>query len=130
MGRSGASTKRARVGTSGASTPESRLAEVATPADDKSDCSSQEDVDNQDDARWAGEQVLSLLKGVDQKKLIALLQDGALDDVLSNHIQGEKKLAKIVQEYVYPLLPRDVRDSYDAACHESYAGYPDWSSAK
>ena len=29
-----------------------------------------------------------------------------------------------------PLLLRDVRDSYDAACHESYAGYPDWSSAK
>ena len=38
--------------------------------------------------------------------------------------------AKVVQECVYPLLPRDVRDSYDAACHESYAGYPDWSSAK
>ena len=31
---------------------------------------------------------------------------------------------------MYPLLPRDVRDSYDATCHESYAGYPDWSSAK
>ena len=81
-------------------------------------------------ARRAGEQVLSLLKGVDQKKLIALLQGGGLDEVLSNHVQGQKKLAKVVQECVYPLLPRDVRDSYDAACHESYAGYPDWSSAK
>ena len=73
MGKSGASTKRARVGTSGASTPESRLAEAVTPADDKSDQSSPSDQDDQDDARRAGEQVLTMLKGVDQKKLIALL---------------------------------------------------------
>ena len=69
--------------------------------------------------------MLSLLKGVDQKRLIALLQGGVLDDVLSNHVQGEMKLAKVVQDRVYPLLPRDVRDSHDATCHESYAGYPD-----
>ena len=50
--------------------------------------------------------------------------------MLSNHFQGEKKLAKVVQECVYPLLPGDALDSYDAACHESYAVYPDWSSAK
>ena len=86
--------------------------------------------DGQDDARRAGEQVLTLLKGVDQKKLISLLQSGALEDVMTNQVQGEKKLAKVVQECVYPLLPRDVRDAYDAACHDSYAGYPDWSSAK
>ena len=49
---------------------------------------------------------------------------------MSNQVQGEKKLAKVVQECAYPLLPRDVRDSYDAVCHDSYAGYPDWSSAK
>ena len=49
---------------------------------------------------------------------------------MTNQVEGEKKLAKVVQECVYPLLPRDVRDSYDAACHDSYAGYPDWSSAK
>ena len=40
--------------------------------------------------------MLSLLKGVDQKKLIALLQSGALEDVMSNQVQGEKKLAKVV----------------------------------
>ena len=74
--------------------------------------------------------MLSLLNGVDQKKSIALLQAGALDDVLSNDVQGEKRLAKVVQECVYPLLPRDVRDAYDAACADSYTGYPDWSSAK
>ena len=116
MAKGTASTKRAHSGTSGASTPESRLAEVATPTDNKSDRSSQEDDDDQDDARRAGEQVLSLLKGIDQKKLIALLQGGALDNVLSNHVRGEKKLAKVVQECVYPLLRRDVRDSYDTAC--------------
>ena len=125
MGRSGTATKHARAGTSGTSTPESRIAEVATPADGKSDQSSPSDQDDQDDARRAGEQVLSLLKGVDQKKLIALLQGVVLDDVLSYHAAVEKKLAKVVQECVYPLLPRDVRDSYDAACHDSYAGYPD-----
>ena len=129
MGKTGASTKRARSGTSGVSTPESRLTEVATPADDKSDQSSLSE-DDQDDARRAGEQVLTLLKGVDQKKLIALLQSGALEDVMTSQVQGAKKLAKVVQECVYPLLPRDVRDMYDAACHESYAGYPDWNSAK
>ena len=129
MGKSGASTKRARSGSSGASTPESRIAEVPSPPrDDDGQASLSED--GQDDARRAGEQALNLLKGVDQKKLIALLQSGALEDVMTNQVQGEKKLAKVVQECVYPLLPRDVRDSYDAACHESYAGYPDWSSAK
>ena len=106
------------------------MAEVATPSEDKSDQSSPSDQDDQDDARRAGEQVLSLLKSADQKKSIALLQSGALEDVMSNQVQGEKKLAKVVQECVYPLLPRDVLDSYDAACHDSYAGYPDWSSAK
>ena len=80
--------------------------------------------------RFRTKQVLSLLKGVDQKKLIALRQSGALEDVMTNQVQGEKKLAKVVQECVYPLLPRDVRDMYDAACHDSYAGYPDWTSAK
>ena len=74
--------------------------------------------------------MLSLLKGVDQKKLIALLQSGALEDVMTNQVQGEKKLAKVVQERVYPLLPRDVRDMYDIAYHDSYAGYSDWTSAK
>ena len=61
----------------------------------------------------------SVCWGVDHKKLTALLQGGALDDVLSNHVQGEQKLEKVVQECVCPLLPRDMRDSYDAACHES-----------
>ena len=80
MGKSGTTTKRGRSATSGASTPESTLAEAVTPADDKSDQSSPRDQDDQDDARRAGEQVLSLLKGVDQKKLIALLQSGALEE--------------------------------------------------
>ena len=80
MGRTKATTKRARSGTSGASTPESRLAEAVTPADERSDQSSPSE-DGQDDARRAGEQVLNLLKGVDQKKLIALLQQDALDEV-------------------------------------------------
>ena len=110
MGKGNASTKRARSGTSGESTPEARLAEVATP-DNGSDHGSQNDEEDPGDARRAGEEALSLLKGVDQKILIALLQGGALDDVLSNYVQGEKKLAKVVQECVYPLLPRDVRDS-------------------
>ena len=77
-----------------------------------------------------GEQVLDLLKGVDQKKLIALLQSGALEDVMTSQVQGAKKLAKVVQECVYPLLPRDVRDMYDVACYDSNAGFPDWTSAK
>ena len=100
MRKGNASTKRPRSGTSGESTPEARLAEVATPTDNMSDRGSQEDDQDQDDARPAGEQVLSLLKGIDQKKLIALLQGGTLDDLLSNHAQGEKKLAKVVQECV------------------------------
>ena len=78
MGTTNATTKHARSGTSGASTPESRMAEVFTPSEEKSDQSSPSE-DGQDDARWAGEQVLTLLKGVDQKKLIALLQSGALE---------------------------------------------------
>ena len=124
MGKQNASTKRARSGSSGESTPESRLAEVATPADDKPDRSSQEDVDDQDDARRAGEQVLSLLKGVDQKKLIALRQQGALDDLVSNDVQREKRLAKVVQECVYPLLPRDVRDAWDTAWRRNLRRLP------
>ena len=104
MGKSSASSKRARVGTSGASTPESRIAELSTDAQDD-EVRSQESEDGPDDARRAGEQVLDLLKGVDQKKLIALLQSGALEDVMTNQVQGEKKLAKVVQECVYPLLP-------------------------
>ena len=56
--------------------------------------------DGQDDARRAGEQVLNLPKGVDQKKLIALLQSGALEDVMTSQVQGAKKLAKVVQECV------------------------------
>ena len=123
MGKSGAATKRARNGTSGASTPESRIAEVLSqPRDD--DGQSEPSEDGQDDARRVGEQVLDLLKGVDQKKLIALLQSGALEDVMTSQVQCAKKLAKVVQECVYPLLPRDVRDSYDAACHDSYATGP------
>ena len=99
MGKTGASTKRARVGTSGASTPESRVADVVTPPQEEDGQSSPSE-DGQDDARRAGEQVLDLLKGVDQKKLIALLQSGALDDMMTNQVQGEKKLAKGVQECV------------------------------
>ena len=130
MGKSGAQTKRARSGSSGASTPESRVAEVASPPRNNDDDQSEPSEDGQDDARRAGEQVLNLLKGVDQKKLIALLPSGALEDVMTSQVQGAKKLAKVVQECVYPLLPRDVRDMYDVACHDSYAGYPDWTSAK
>ena len=129
MGKSGASTKRARSGSSGASTPESRMAEVLTPPQEEDGQSSPSE-DGQDDARRAGGQVLTLLNGVDQKKLIALLQSGALEDVMTNQVQGAKKLAKVVQECVYPLWPGDVRDMYDAACHDSYAGYPDWTSVK
>ena len=129
MGKTGATNKRARNGTFGESTPERTMTEVPKePQDD--DARSEPSEDGQDDARRAGEQVLDLLKGVDQKKLIALLQSGALEDVMTSQVQGAKKLAKVVQECVYPLLPRDVRDMYDAACHESYAGYPDWNSAK
>ena len=130
MGKSGAQTKRARSGSSGASTPESRVAEVASPPRDNDDGQSEPSEDGQDDARRAGEQVLDLLKGVDQKKLIALLQSGALEDVMTSQVQGAKKLAKVVQECVYPLLPRDVRDMYDVACYDSNAGFPDWTSAK
>ena len=129
MGKSGASTKRARSGTSGESTPESRIAEIAKDSKDD-DVRSEPSEDGQDDARRAGEQVLDLLKGVDQKKLIALLQSGALEDVMTSQVQGAKKLAKVVQECVYPLLPRDVRDMYDVACYDSNAGFPDWTSAK
>ena len=43
-------------------------------------------------------------QGVDQKKLIALFQSGALEDVMSNQVQGEKKLAKAVQKCVYPFF--------------------------
>ena len=129
MGRSGASTKRARNGASGESTPESRIAELQKDAQDD-DGRSEPSEDGQDDARRAGEQVLDLLKGVDQKKLIALLQSGALEDVMTSQVQGAKKLAKVVQECVYPLLPRDVRDMYDVACYDSNAGFPDWTSAK
>ena len=129
MGKSGASTKRARSGTSGESTPESRIAEIAKDSQDD-DVQSEPSEDGQDDARRAGEQVLDLLKGVDQKKLIALLQSGALEDVMTSQVQGAKKLAKVVQECVYPLLPRDVRDMYDVACYDSNAGFPDWTSAK
>jgi hypothetical protein len=130
MGKSGANTKRARSGSSGASTPESRIAEVASPPRDDDGGQSEPSEDGQDDARRAGEQVLDLLKGVDQKKLIALLQSGALEDVMTSQVQGAKKLAKVVQECVYPLLPRDVRDMYDVACYDSNAGFPDWTSAK
>ena len=104
MGKSGATNKRARNGRSGESTPESRIAELSADAQDD-DVRSQESEDGQDDARRAGEQVLDLLKGVDQKKLIALLQSGALEDVMTSQVQGAKKLAKVVQECVYPLLP-------------------------
>ena len=130
MGKSGTTNKCARNGASGASTPESRVAEVASPPRDDDGGQSEPSEDGQDDARRAGEQVLDLLKGVDQKKLIALLQSGALEDVMTSQVQGAKKLAKVVQECVYPLLPRDVRDMYDVACYDSNAGFPDWTSAK
>ena len=129
MGKTGATNKRARNGRSGESTPESRIAEIAKDSQDD-DVRSEPSEDGQDDARRAGEQVLDLLKGVDQKKLIALLQSGALEDVMTSQVQGAKKLAKVVQECVYPLLPRDVRDMYDVACYDSNAGFPDWTSAK
>ena len=129
MGKTGATNKRARNGTSGESTPESRIAELSKNAQDD-EVRSESDDDGPDDARRAGEQVLDLLKGVDQKKLIALLQSGALEDVMTSQVQGAKKLAKVVQECVYPLLPRDVRDMYDVACYDSNAGFPDWTSAK
>ena len=35
-------------------------------------------------------EVLNLLKGVDQKKLIALLQSGALEDVMTSQVQAIK----------------------------------------
>ena len=85
MSKSGASTKRARSGSSGALTPESRIAEVPSPPQDD-DGQSEPSEDGQDDARRAGEQVLNLLKGVDQKKLIALLQSGALEDVMTSQV--------------------------------------------
>ena len=129
MGKTGATNKRARNGRSGESTPESRIAELSADTQDD-DVRSEPSEDGQDDARRAGEQVLDLLKGVDQKKLIALLQSGALEDVMTSQVQGAKKLAKVVQECVYPLLPRDVRDMYDVACYDSSAGFPDWTSAK
>ena len=129
MGKTGATNKRARNGRSGESTPESRIAELSKDSQDD-DVRSEPSEDGQDDARRAGEQVLDLLKGVDQKKLIALLQSGALEDVMTSQVQGAKKLAKVVQECVYPLLPRDVRDMYDVACYDSNAGFPDWTSAK
>ena len=129
MGKTGATNKRARNGKSGDSTPESRIAELSADTQDN-DGQSEPSEDGQDDARRAGEQVLDLLKGVDQKKLIALLQSGALEDVMTSQVQGAKKLAKVVQECVYPLLPRDVRDMYDVACYDSNAGFPDWTSAK
>ena len=91
MGKGNASTKRARSGTSGESTPEARLAEVATP-DNGYDHGSQDDDQDLGDARRAGKEVLSLLRGVDQKKLIALLQSGALEDVMTNQVQGEKNI--------------------------------------
>ena len=50
MGKSGTNNKRARNGASGASTPESRMAEVLTPSEEKSDQSSPSE-DGQDDAR-------------------------------------------------------------------------------
>ena len=82
MGRTNATTKRARSGTSGASSPESRMTEVLAPSEEKSGQSSPSE-DGQDGARRAREQVLTLLKGVDQKKLIALLQSGALEDMMT-----------------------------------------------
>jgi hypothetical protein len=129
MGKTGATNKRARNGRSGESTPESRVAELSADTQDD-EVRSEQSEDGQDNARRAGEQVLDLLKGVDQKKLIALLQSGALEDVMTSQVQGAKKLAKVVQECVYPLLPRDVRDMYDVACYDSNAGFPDWTSAK
>ena len=99
MGKTGATNKRARNGTSGESTPESRIAEIVKDSQED-DGRSEPSEDGQDDARRAGEQVLNLLKGVDQKKLIALLQSGALEDVMTSQVQGAKKLAKVVQECV------------------------------
>ena len=64
MGRTNATTKRARSGTSGTSSPEPRTAEVLMPSEEKSGQSSPSE-DGQDDARRAGEQVLTLLKSVD-----------------------------------------------------------------
>ena len=132
MGKSGVATKRARNGTSGESTPERTMTEVPSVPNEPqdNDVRSKPSEEGQDDVRRAGEQVLNLLKGVDQKKLIALLQSGALEDVRTNQVQGEKRLAKVVQECVYPLLPRDVRDMYDVACYDSNAGFPDCTSAK
>ena len=63
------------------------MAETFPPSEEKSGQSSPSE-DGQDDARRAGEQVLSLLNGVDQKKWIALLQSGALEDVMTNQVQG------------------------------------------
>ena len=118
MGKS--SAKRSRSSGSDASAdsmPEPRSAELTekSTADAKSEDSSQEDEDGQGDAQWAGEQVLSLLKGVDQKKLIALLQQGALNEVLSNDVQREKRLSKVVQENILPFLLRDAVDTWDNA---------------
>ena len=53
MGKSGATAKRARAGTAGASTPESRLAEAVTSADERSDQSSPSE-DGQDDTASGG----------------------------------------------------------------------------
>ena len=78
--KGGARATKRRCGSDfGASTPEPRSAELTerSTADAKFDDSFQEDQDGQGDAQRAGEQVLSLLKGVKQKKLIALLQQGA-----------------------------------------------------
>ena len=54
MGKSGTTNKRARNGASGASTPESRVAEVASPPRDVEEDQSEPSEDGQDDVRRAG----------------------------------------------------------------------------
>ena len=73
MGKGNASRNRSHSWTSDKSTPEARSAGLVDP-DDKSDLESQDGDRDHGDVKRAGEEMLSLLKGVDQKKLIALLQ--------------------------------------------------------
>ena len=119
--------KRVRGSNSGVSTPESRSAEQTEKptADDKSEHSSQEDEDEQGDILRAGEQVLSLLRKVDQKTLIALLQALLCSMTRCQRMLIARRAWRMwSRKTIYRLLARDSRDMWDKACAASYTGYP------
>ena len=81
-----------------------------------------------DDVAGKGQELLSLLQGVDHSKLIALLQSGALGGEIADDTARARALVKIVRRMLSPLLPQEDRDKFDEDCSYGTDGVPDYTS--